>query len=59
MERFTEESVLFDSEARTDTFTSISKFLGAVLRIRMFLGPLDSDPLVQGKDPDPYIIKQK
>jgi hypothetical protein len=30
-----------------------------VLRIRMFLGLLDPDPLVTGKDPDPSIIEQK
>jgi hypothetical protein len=35
----------------------------AVLRIRMFLGLLDPEPLVRGTDPDPdpdpSIIKQK
>jgi hypothetical protein len=33
----------------------------AVLRIRMFLGLPDPDPLVRGTDPapDPSIIKQK
>jgi hypothetical protein len=38
-------------------------YLLAVLRIRMFLGLLDPDPLVIGTgmdpDPDPSIIKQK
>ena len=29
------------------------------IRIRMFLGLLDPDPLVRGSDPDPSIIKQK
>ncbi len=29
--------------------------LGAVLRIRMFFGLPDSDPLVRGTDPDPSI----
>jgi hypothetical protein len=33
------------------------------IRIRMFLGLLDPDPLVRGIDPDPYpdysVIKQK
>ncbi len=28
------------------------------IRIRMFLGLPDSDPLVRGTDPDPSIIKQ-
>jgi hypothetical protein len=29
------------------------------IRIHMFLGLLDPDPLVRGMDPDPSIIKQK
>jgi hypothetical protein len=29
------------------------------IRIHMFLGILDPDPLVRGMDPDPSIIKQK
>jgi hypothetical protein len=29
------------------------------IRIHMFLGFLDPDPLVRGMDPDPSIIKQK
>ncbi len=29
------------------------------IRIRMFLGLLDPDPLVRGTDSDPSIIKQK
>ncbi len=30
-----------------------------ILRISMFLGLSDPDPLVQGTDPDPSMIKQK
>jgi hypothetical protein len=30
-----------------------------LLRIHMFLGLLDPDPLVRDLDPDPSIIKQK
>ncbi len=33
--------------------------LEPVLRIRMFLGLLNPDPLVRGMDPDPSITKQK
>ncbi len=29
------------------------------IRIRMFLGLLDLDPVVRGTDPDPFRIKQK
>ena len=29
------------------------------IRIHVFLGLLDLDPLVRGMDPDPSIIKQK
>jgi hypothetical protein len=37
------------------------ELLMAVFRIRisMFLGLLDPDPLVRGMDPDPSFIKQK
>ncbi len=31
----------------------------AVIRIHMFLGLPDPDPLVRGMDPDPSISKQK
>ncbi len=27
--------------------------------VRMFLGLMDPDPIVRGKDPDRFIIKQK
>ncbi len=43
----------------------IFQYLKSVLRIHMFLGLLDPDPLVRGMDPDPNpdpdpsIIKQK
>jgi hypothetical protein len=29
------------------------------IRIHMFLGLMDPDPVVRGMDPDPSIIKQK
>jgi hypothetical protein len=37
----------------------ICSIFKAVLRIRKFFGPLDSDPLVRGMDMEPSITKQK
>jgi hypothetical protein len=43
------------------SFPATTKNVKPVLRmrIRMFYGLLDPDPLVRGTDPDPFIIKQK
>jgi hypothetical protein len=45
----------------TDLFSHWVITFKAVLRIRirMFLGLMDPDPLVKGMDPDPSISKQK
>jgi hypothetical protein len=45
----------------TSSDAPVEGIIIAVLRIRMFLGLLDPEPLVRGTDPDPdpSIIKQK
>ncbi len=47
------------SEKNLEKFLSYKSVLG--IRLRMFLGLLDPDPLVRGTDPapNPSIIKQK
>jgi hypothetical protein len=55
---------VFKDTVLTVCFKALSARSVAVLRIRirrirMFFGLLDPDPIVQGTDPDPSIIKQK
>ncbi len=50
---------LFQALGRKCLLNLESELRIRILRIRLFLGLLDPDPLVRGTDPDPSIIKKK
>ncbi len=54
------EQWITDTKARTVGIVQKSMFKPVLrIRIRMFLGLLDPDPLVRGTDPDPYSKNSK